>query len=318
MRAILYVVILLVGTLSCGREEAPVRPDIPFGAPEIDFARLEHETPLSPQDLARITPRNIKLLSQEEVDQVYGRISAGPIPDGAFDGDLFFPTGVDGQSRLAEILGGRLRAYEFAPEGHSFFDAVRNRIKGRIADFKLARLEDLGRALWKGKIFYREDDGARPFAVLRNRIEDKALIKLMLWDERDDILERPGVDDENLFFPAKVYCGQSLLDGRRESIIIDYAFSDDLPGYLAELDRLGGRAGLQIRDEIRMIRPGFYLGRAYIARAFLLNFTLYDEEAATAPDASFEPERVAEDCWEGSQRIAARRAQIADVSAAGR
>ena len=40
-------------------------------------------------------------------------------------------------------------------------------------------------------------------------------------------MERPGVEDENLFFPAKVYCAQSLLDGRRESIVIDYAFSDE-------------------------------------------------------------------------------------------
>jgi hypothetical protein len=32
-----------------------------------------------------------------------------------------------------------------------------------------------------------------------------------------------------------------------------------------------------VRDEIRMIRPGFYLGRAYLDRGFALNFTLYDK-----------------------------------------
>ena len=37
--------------------------------------------------------------------------------------------------------------------------------------------------------------------------------------------------DAFLLFPAKLYCGQSLLDGRRESVIIDYAFTDELPGY---------------------------------------------------------------------------------------
>jgi hypothetical protein len=32
-----------------------------------------------------------------------------------------------------------------------------------------------------------------------------------------------------------------------------------------------------VRDEIRMIRPGLYLGRAYLDRGFALNFTLYDK-----------------------------------------
>ena len=36
-----------------------------------------------------------------------------------------------------------------------------------------------------------------------------------------------------------------------------------LPGYQEHPDALAGRNGLRIRDEIRMIRPGFYLGRAY-------------------------------------------------------
>ena len=66
-----------------------------------------------------------------------------------------------------------------------------------------------------------------------------------------------------LLFPAKVYCGQSLLDSRRESIIIDYAFTDEIRGLPREPGLLAGRGGLRIRDEIRMVRPGFYLGRAY-------------------------------------------------------
>ena len=35
-----------------------------------------------------------------------------------------------------------------------------------------------------------------------------------------------------------------------------------------------------------MVRPGFYLGRAYINRAFILNFTLYNEEVAEAQKAT--------------------------------
>ena len=34
-----------------------------------------------------------------------------------------------------------------------------------------------------------------------------------------------------LLFPAKLYCGQSLLDGRRESIVIDYLFGDEIEGW---------------------------------------------------------------------------------------
>ena len=105
-----------------------------------------------------------------------------------------------------------------------------------------------------------------------------------------------------LLFPAKLYCGQSLLDARRESVIIDYAYTDELPGYQPSPDSLAGRGGLQIRDEIRMIRPGFYLGRAYAKRIFLLNFALYNPAVAEAGAEAFAAgEDVAEDCWIGEQ-----------------
>ena len=287
----------------CGGE--PDAPDVSFGAEGIDLARLEHEKPLTTEELGRITPENLAALSQEQVDQIYGRLAAGVIPDGAFDGALFFPQGVDGQSRVAEIIGGRLRSYEFAAEDDSLRKRIRKRLGAKLADFKLARIEHLGAAFWKGKVFFRDPTSAQPSALLRNRIEDKALIRLILHDEDADIMERPGVEDENLFFPAKVYCGQSLLDGRRESIIIDYAFTDELPGYVPKIDYLAGRAGLQIRDEIRMIRPGFYLGRAYIARAFALNFTLYNEEM----DETGQEAGISDECYIGPQREAMKLAQ---------
>jgi hypothetical protein len=116
-------------------------------------------------------------------------------------------------------------------------------------------------------------------------------------------IQRITVDgrDQFLLFPAKLYCGQSLLDGRRESLIIDYAFTDELPGYRAQPDALGGRSGLRIRDEIRMVRPGFYLGRAYMNRIFGLNFTLHHAATEAAGRADFRAGRVAEDCWTGTQ-----------------
>jgi len=71
---------------------------------------------------------------------------------------------------------------------------------------------------------------------------------------------------------------------------------------LARPDLLAGRGGLLIRDEIRMIRPGFYLGRAYINRMFLLNFTLHNEEVANRESESFrDGAPIKEDCWPGEQ-----------------
>ena len=111
-----------------------------------------------------------------------------------------------------------------------------------------------------------------------------------------------GGRDQWLLFPARLYCGQSLLDGRRESIIIDYAFTDELPGYRRMPDVMAGRDGFAIRDEIRMVRPGFYLGRAYLDRAFVVNFVLWNDEVAKAGEAEFRRSgQVAEDCWRGTQ-----------------
>jgi hypothetical protein len=270
---------------ACGRDEAA--PDIAFlphgegYAEKPDFAQLEYRHPLSTADRFKLTPKNLARLDQEQVDQVYARLSAGPIPDGAYEGDLFFPRGSSGRLRLSEIAGGGL--------------------KGLLVNVAGAKLDLVGETLWKGKVFFRDE------RLLRNRIEDLgALKKLGLVEERaDNPLQTISVKgkDQWLLFPAKLYCGQSLLDSRRESIIIDYAFTDELPGYHRMPDMLAGRDGFAIRDEIRMVHPGFYLGRAYIDRAFVVNFVLYNEEVATrARDEFMKTGRVQEDCWPGTQQ----------------
>ena len=165
---------------------------------------VEHDFPLTMDELQKLTPDNLKNFSQEQLDQIYARLAAGPIPDGAFDGGLVFPKGESGDRRLAEIVGG---------------------LPGLAVELKLHRVEDLGHALWKGKVFYRND------RLLRNRIEDLALLKPIIEGDLSTI-EKIKVDgkDQWLLFPAKLYCGQSLLDSRRESIIIDYFFTDEIPG----------------------------------------------------------------------------------------
>lgn len=240
-----------------------------------DFAMVEHAYPLSTEELAKLTPQNIVNYSQEQLDQIYARLTAGPIPDGPFSGDLVFPKGETGDRRLAEIVGG---------------------LPGFAVEIKLHRVEDLGRALWKGKVFYRDE------RVLRNRIEDLVLLRPIVDDPSS--VRKITVDGKEqwLLFPARLYCGQSLLDSRRESIIIDYAFTDRLPDYRAKPDSLAGRNGLKIRDEIRMVRPGFYLGRAYSGRVFLLNFVLYSAEIAERDGPAFMKTGTAkEDCWPGEQ-----------------
>ncbi len=264
-------------------------PDIGFVkydqgyASKPDFAEVEHRHPLSAEDLQKLTPENIQRFDQEQIDQIYARLSAGPIPDGAFEGDLVFPKGQSGDRRLSEIVGG---------------------LPGVAVEWKTIKLEQLGRTLWKGKVFYRDE------RLLRNRIEDTRLLQPLVGSDLGGIPKTTVAGrDQWLLFPAKLYCGQSLLDSRRESIIIDYAFTDTLPGYREKPDFLAGRNGLQVRDEIRMVRHGFYLGRAYIGRVFLLDFTLYNKDIAERDGPAFaKGGKVAEDCWAGTQeRVVAAR-----------
>jgi hypothetical protein len=268
-------------------------PDAPGKRNYIDFAELEYRLPLTPEDRMQITPDNLKDLSQEQVDQIYARLPAGPVPDGVYYGGLFFPQGEDEYSRIGEVVGG---------------------IMGRGVTAISDRIERVAAYVWKGKVFDRDN------MVLRNLIEDRKTLEAIIGDDTDDIetikVERKGflswllpTRTTWLLFPAKLHCGQSLLDGRRESIIIDYAYNDDLEGIFHENpDHWVNRKGLRIRDEIRMVRPGFYLGRAYINRDFILNFTLLNEQAAEAQEATFlGGGDVGADCWPDAEQIAVSR-----------
>ncbi len=256
-------------------------PDIKFASygagyqAKPDFASIEHSFPLTAAELDKMTPRYLSTLDQEQIDQVYARLAAGPIPDGAFEGNLFFPRGSSGKLRLSEIVGG---------------------LPGLVVQLKGKKLDLIGETLWKGKVFYRNE------RVLRNRIEDINLLRTMGLVEAEP--QKIDVKGKGawLLFPAKLYCGQSLMDSRRESIIIDYAFTDEIAGYMEKPDFLAGRRGFKVRDEIRMVRPGFYLGRAYLDRIFILNFTLVNDEIAAKEGPAFtKTGQSQEDCWTGTQ-----------------
>src|SRR5258708_2904614 len=286
---LLLLLVVAAGVFIACKYMKPGPPNIsfaPYGDPyssKTDFAQVEYQFPLTTEQRMSLTPQTIQKFNQEQVDQIYARLTAGPIPDGPHDGDLFFPKGITGRARLAEIVG---------------------KVKGVAASLELEKLTILGGALWKGKVFYRND------RVLRNRIDHLELLAEFFPNPGEEAKVRElsvnGKTDQ-LYFPAKLYCGQSLMDSRRESIIIDYAFTDEIEGYHEIPDKLAGREGLVIRDEIRMVRPGFYLGRAYMADSFLLNFTVYNDAAAKAGSDEFAKtgKPASEDCWVGPQKLAA-------------
>lgn len=250
-----FVPLLALPLVAASCSKHPARPTQVVFVEGLSPAEIEAQHPLTPEARAELTPENVETLSQWELDQLYARLTAGPIPEGAYRGRFFFAQG-GGPKKLSEALGP---------------------VSGRLVDVKLEKLDRLGEALWKGKVFFKSE------GVLRNMIDREEVVS-DLFDVSPDRLRRTEVDGREvaLLFPAELYCGESLFDGRRESVIIDYANTDRIDGYVEEIDRLAGRDGLAIRDEIRMVRPGFYLGRAYAKERLLLTFTLYQEEAAAA------------------------------------
>ena len=162
IRAAMILSLAAAGLAACDRT-----PEIPFAPDDVDLqdpdntakvfhmdmARVEHDYPLSREQRMALTPENIQGFTQEQVDQIYGRLTAGPIPDGGHEGDLFFARGEDLKTRIDEIIGG---------------------IGGRVADAKIKTLENVGRHLWKGKMFYRDE------RVLRNFIEDPKALDVLI------------------------------------------------------------------------------------------------------------------------------------------
>ena len=90
------------------------------------------------------------------------------------------------------------------------------------------------------------------------------LIKLLAWQGKFFYRDRESLLNKITFFgikaiKAEVYRGESWLCGG-ESIILDYSKTS----FVAQ----------KIRDEIREVAPGIYLGNAYWGRARILNFIL--------------------------------------------
>lgn len=252
-------------------------------SPRIDFAELDYQHPLTLAQRVQLTPTFIQNLPQEHLDQLYARLTAGPIPNGSFEGTAFLPPHHREQmTRIWQILG--LIASSHTKDYYQL-------------------IHDRWIELWQGKVFDRRRK------ILHNRVNLELVHNMapLLGQQLAQALH--NLPKDALLFPAKMYCGQSKLDSRRESIILDYAYNDDLPQYREEIDGLVGRKGLHIRDEIRMIHPGLYLGRVYLGKFFLINFILMNEDLTQAWDRQGTKREMfptthstfQEDCWAGTQ-----------------
>ena len=231
-------------------------PSIRFAPEGTDGDRLRSAFALTDAERNTLTPDSLRRLSQVQIDQIYARLSTGPIPDGPFRGDLFFPRGAPRHARLGDL----------SPA-----------LPAQFAALAAMPVEQLGRAFWKGKAFFKAE------GILRNRIEDLAILKPLIKDSSS--IPKLTFDGQTtwLLFPAQVSCGSSLLEPARRAIVIDYSKGPQIAGYREIPDRLGGSEGLDIRDEVRAVKPGLYLGRAYFHNQFRLNFTLVKPDAIAAP-----------------------------------
>ena len=255
---------------------------------KMDIRQLQKTLPLSMDERQNLMPADLEKMSQEEIDQVYLRLSSGTMPEGDY--------------KTSVLIKGELetKLIKFA-RNNSFILKALNSGTSAICSAVNAgsdSLKCLAEFIWNGKKFYPLNaDGE---IEQRNAVDKAPAYSLTQFL---DFHFTAGLkyDQQNFFgsnkymmFPAHVFCGESMVDQTRESIVADYMFGNDFTqrGFNPKVDGLAGRNGLKIRDEIRMVRPGFYIGRAYGNKVFLLTFSMYNpdllnQKIVTTEDACF-------------------------------
>jgi hypothetical protein len=248
-RASIYRALLLALLLAaCRGADKPPPPPPPLTFDRLlNPAQMEEHHPLSEEVLAGITTESLRSLPQWQIDQLYARLDGGPIPDGDWQGSFFFADG----------LGPR-----------TFVEGIEN--LDLVLPIDPDALSRFGETLWQGKRFSRDE------ALARSPV-----------DPDSDLPELFGLALElPLLFPATLSCAESLHDPRKPSVVVDYSETHTHDGYVKEIDYLAGPSGLAIRDEMRRVRPGFYLGIAYARDQPLLVFTLTNAEAQASGQTS--------------------------------
>ena len=79
-------------------------------------------------------------------------------------------------------------------------------------------------------------------------------------------------------------CGQSLHDAHKPSLVADSAEASSLDSYADQIDWLDATVEAPIRDEIRRVRPGLYVGVGVADGRPTLVFTLFNEKAQRTQD----------------------------------
>lgn len=242
-----------------------------------DPAFLQNKYPLTPSERLALKFDSFDTLTQEEIDQIYIRSTSGPIVPGEYKGNIVM-NGELKQNLMKSLTGiGGIDLYGIYKDKLAALSGCKDLVPC------------LGELIWSGKRIFPTNK-ITGVTELRNAINPdiaKALY-LAFGMKNTSVLSRNDQvfygSNRTMLFPAKVFCAQSLLDHRRESIVIDYAWTKDFQkntelgtsklSYFDALDTMGGKGYLGIRDEIRMVRPGLYLGRAYLNKSFALNFVL--------------------------------------------
>jgi hypothetical protein len=231
------------------------------------------------ESTAPLTPPMRQALSPEELDQIYIRLNSGSIVPGSYRGSAIMKGATATAAKnliLKKLRGVQLIGKAFCGQKDPF--------------------ECFMEIAWKGKRIYAPESSTGEYA-LRNAVSKVTAlgIKATLMPMKDQLnpenwllktLKPFDGDLKYMLFPAHLFCGQSNIDHRKESIVADYAWGSDFKPFIEGIDELFGRNLLNLREEFRMVRPGLYLGRAYAQKIFLFNFVLFNPEAD--PSASSE------------------------------
>lgn len=135
----------------------------------------------------------------------------------------------------------------------------------QLLDMTQEQLDDLFRNSPAGEIPQGEGDGTVIIATGTQLSEVAArFLRFFAWQGKIFNPERGDLRNEITPFGiqaiiAKVYKGESWLDGK-ECIVLDYSETSIIAQW--------------IRDEIREVAPGLYLGVVYWSRTKLINFSL--------------------------------------------
>lgn len=212
----------------------------------VDFAELERKFPIEMPALEKLHTEDLRRLSQEQLDQLYARLKTGEMPTGAYRGQIL---------QISE--------------------------PPQMTSLQARFIRLTANSLWSGKLFEKSGLESIARSLVPATLTQKALMKAAAISTLGKVANFGSATEYSLankkyleVLPSKVYFGQSLLDSRRESVVLDFAVADRLDGFNVSFDSVSLPNSLEMRDELREIRPGLYLGRAYIHQIFALSFLL--------------------------------------------